>query len=90
MMAARNDSHGNIEILLDGLDEVVKTDIGTSAKTGKPRAFFRGRNWVRRFFGHHEVRAGQKLALERLSERRYRLLHADLTRDAQAGAAAAD
>jgi hypothetical protein len=64
---------GELEILLDGLDEVVKTDIGTDGKTGKPRAFFRRRAWVRRFFEHHNVRPGDKLALERLGKRRYRL-----------------
>jgi DNA (cytosine-5)-methyltransferase 1 len=63
----------NIEIFLDGLNEAVKTDIGTNAKTGAPRDFFRGRKWVRRFFEHHKVHAGDQLALERLATRRYRL-----------------
>ncbi len=62
-----------IEIRLDGLDEVVRTDIGVNQKTGKPRGFFRGRTWVRRFFEHHGVLAGQRLALERLADRCYRL-----------------
>jgi hypothetical protein len=43
-----------IEIHLDGLDKVVRTDIGVTPSTGKPR-FFRGRAWVRRFFQHHEL-----------------------------------
>lgn len=63
----------DIELVLDGLNEVVKTDIGASAKTGKPRGFFRGRQWVRRFFKCHEVRAGDLLALDRLEPQRYRL-----------------
>jgi hypothetical protein len=63
----------DLEIVLDGLDEVIKTDIGTDLKTGKPRAFFRGRTWVRRFFEHHSVAAGDRLSLERLGGRRYRL-----------------
>ena len=63
----------DIEILLDGLNEAIKTDIGTNAKTGAPRGIFRRRPWVRRFFEHHGVHAGDQLALERLGTRRYRL-----------------
>jgi hypothetical protein len=66
-------TNGDIEILLDGLNEAIKTDIGRNAKTGAPRGFFRGRTWVRRFFEHHKVHAGDQLALERLGTRRYRL-----------------
>jgi len=62
-----------IEIFLEGLNETVKTDIGSDAKTRKPRGFFRGRKWVRRFYAHHAVAAGENLSLERLDERRYRL-----------------
>jgi hypothetical protein len=42
----------DIELVLDGLSEVIKTDIGANAKTGKPRGFFRGRQWVRRSAVH--------------------------------------
>jgi DNA (cytosine-5)-methyltransferase 1 len=62
-----------IEIVLDGLDRTVKTDIGSSATTGKPRGFFRGRTWVRQFFEHHKVVPGEQLSLERVEPRRYRL-----------------
>ena len=68
-----NGSVKPIEIVLDGLNEVICTDIGTNAKTGKPRGFFRDRIWVRRFFEHHKVAAGDQLALERVAGRRYRL-----------------
>lgn len=69
-----------IEIYLDGLNEVVRTDIGSVAATGKPRAFFRGRRWVRRFFEHHKIAAGDRLALERVSARTYRLTLANSRR----------
>lgn len=62
-----------IEIVLDGLNEIVETDIGADAKTGKPRNFFRGRTWVRRFFEYHHVSAGDALSLDKLSVRRFRL-----------------
>lgn len=63
----------SIEIELDGLDEVIITDVGRSASTGEPRGFFRGRTWVRRFFEHHSVAPGEQVALTRLQERRFRL-----------------
>jgi len=62
-----------IDIYLDGLDETVKTDIGSDAKTSKPRGFLRARGWLRQFFQYHGVRPGTTLALEKLSERSYRL-----------------
>ena len=63
---ARKPANGGselIEIQLDGLKETVRTDIPTDARTGKPRAFFRERSWVRRFFDHHLLNAGDQLAL---------------------------
>jgi C-5 cytosine-specific DNA methylase len=66
-------SHGGIELLLDGLGETVTTDIGQDAKTGKPRKFFRDRSWVRRFYEFHKIKAGQKLALEKIAPGKYRL-----------------
>jgi DNA (cytosine-5)-methyltransferase 1 len=72
--AKRSSQSGQtIEILLDGLDQTVTTDIGRDAKKDKPRSFFRSRGWVREFYKHHSVKAGALLALERLSERTYRL-----------------
>ena len=71
--ARRSADCRTIEIHLDGLDRTVRTDIGRDAKTGKPRGFFRARGWVRQFFEHHGVKPGTFLALERLSERSYRL-----------------
>jgi len=62
-----------IEIYLDGLNETVTTDIGSDAKTGKPRSFLRGRTWVRQFYEHHGIKTGDVLALERVGKRRYRL-----------------
>jgi hypothetical protein len=62
-----------IDIHLDGLNRTIRTDIGRDAKTGKPRGFFRTRGWVRQFFEHHGVKPGSLVALERLSERSYRL-----------------
>jgi DNA (cytosine-5)-methyltransferase 1 len=63
----------DVEIFLEGLNETVKTDIATDRRTGKPRGFFRGRIWVRRFFQHHKLSAGDRLRLERVATRKYRL-----------------
>jgi DNA (cytosine-5)-methyltransferase 1 len=69
----QNSESSQVQIFLSGLEETVATDIGRDAKTGKPRAFLRGRSWVRRFYEHHDIQIGDVLALERLSERKYRL-----------------
>ncbi len=61
------------DLLLDGLNQKVTTDIGRNAKNGKPRGFLRTRGWVRKFYEYHHVKPGALLALERLSERTYRL-----------------
>jgi DNA (cytosine-5)-methyltransferase 1 len=74
---SQNGSSPQIEIVLDGLNETIQTDIGTDPRSGKPRGHFRGRTWVRRFFEHHRIAAGDQLAIERLGLRRYRLSPAE-------------
>lgn len=68
-----SDRQAGIEIILDGLNTTVVTDIGSDAKTGKPRGFLRGRGWVRNFYEHHKIKPGSLVGLERLADRRYRL-----------------
>lgn len=62
-----------IRLLLDGLNEIIETDIPTDGKTGKPRQMFRKRAWVRRYFKHHQIKGGDILALQRIDDREYRL-----------------
>lgn len=62
-----------INIYLEGLDETVKTDIGSERKNGQPRRMFRQRAWVGRFFQHHKLKGGDLLALEKITDRQYRL-----------------
>ena len=74
--AARKSANGNgvtIRVFLEGLDESIETDIGSDARTGKPRRFFRGRTWIRQFYEHHNIKTGDILAMERVGKRRYRL-----------------
>jgi len=66
------DSTREIEILFDGLEGIVRTDIPTDAD-GKPRGFFRDRGAIRRFYEYHGVTAGEQLAVERVSPRRFRV-----------------
>jgi hypothetical protein len=61
------------EIVLDGLNEVIKTDFPTDPRNGKPRGHFRDRKSIKRFYEHHGVKAGDHVAVERIGERRYRL-----------------
>lgn len=71
--STRTKRGGGIQLDIDGLQESVSTDVGSDSKTGQSRGFLRGRNWVRRFFEHHNVTPGSDVAFDRLSERRYRL-----------------
>lgn len=63
---------GQIEIELDGLDKIIRTDIPTSKNTGKPRGMLRNRTF-KQFFEHHSISAGDQLAMERVGQRNYRL-----------------
>ncbi len=84
--ASRKSGNGNgvaIRILLDGLRETVETDIGSDARTGKPRRFFRGRTWIRQFYEYHNIKTGDVLALERVGKRRYRLYPFDAKTERQ-------
>ena len=79
--AARKSANGNgvtIRVFLEGLDESIETDIGSDARTGKPRRFFRGRTWIRQFYEHHNIKTGDVLAMERIGKRRYRLYPFDV------------
>jgi DNA (cytosine-5)-methyltransferase 1 len=69
----RNGAGKPVIIHLDGLNITVETDVGRDAKTGRPRSHFRERGWIRKFFEHHGVRAGDMLEVERLGDREYRL-----------------
>jgi DNA (cytosine-5)-methyltransferase 1 len=66
-------TNGLVTIALDGLGKSIHTGIATDPKTGKPRAHFRDRSWVREFFERHEIQAGDLLAIEKRGSHRYRL-----------------
>ncbi len=65
--------HAGIELILDGLDLTIETDIGRDAKTGQPRGFLRDRRSIGMFYKHHRVTQETLLELERLDARKYRL-----------------
>ena len=63
----------SIRLYLEGLNTTIETDIGTDAKTGKPRRQFRVRGWISKFFNHYGAKAGDILEFERVDERDYHL-----------------
>lgn len=69
----KNGNGHGFELILDGLGETVITDIGSDAKTGKPRNFLRCRREIGRFYKHHHVQPGSCVELRRLVERSYQL-----------------
>ncbi|TVQ32114.1 MAG: DNA (cytosine-5-)-methyltransferase [Phycisphaeraceae bacterium] len=60
-----------------GLANPVYTDIPTDSRTGKPRRFFRKRAWVGEFFEKHGIKPGDTIAIERVGNRRFRVLPFD-------------
>lgn len=66
-------AEGMVEIQLDGLDTTVTTDIESDCGNCIPGRSFLDRGRAKHFFEHHGIRAGDVLALERISDRRYRL-----------------
>lgn len=55
----------------DGLPDPVETDIA-----GAPHKDFRDRTSIRKFFAHHDLKAGEKIAIEKRSDYEYRVMPA--------------
>ena len=65
----RHDGEGTMLTLhYDGLPEPAETDIA-----GAPHKFFRDRASIRRFFAHHDLKSGEKIAIEKQSDYEYRV-----------------
>jgi hypothetical protein len=68
--ANKNDGEGaKLTLHYAGLLEPDKTDIA-----GSPHLDFRGRRSIRKFFEHHELRAGDEIAIEKQSDYEYRVV----------------
>ncbi len=63
----------SITLTIEGLPDLIQTDIAANGKNGKPRNFFRRRAWVRKFFEKHEIREGDVIAIEKLDKYKYRI-----------------
>lgn len=62
-----------ITLLVEGLPHPVETDIAMNGTDGRPRNFFRKRAWVATFFKRHELQEGDVIAIEKLSQFKYRI-----------------
>jgi hypothetical protein len=60
-----------LTVRFDGLPDPVETDI-----TGAPHGDFRRRGPIRQFFAHHDLKPGEKIAIEKHSDYEYRVLPA--------------
>ncbi|MBN1795427.1 MAG: hypothetical protein JW804_02025 [Sedimentisphaerales bacterium] len=63
-----------ITLQVEGLKDVIKTDIPTDNKTNKPRWIFRNRSWVKQFIEIHEIAPGQKITINRVQKRTYEII----------------
>ena len=69
--ASRSGGEGAMLTLhYDGLPDPVETDIDDHHK------FLRDRASTRKFFAHHDLKPGEKIAIEKQSDHEYRVLHA--------------
>jgi hypothetical protein len=57
-----------VRLDVEGLSEPIMTDVPTDASSGKPRKFFRERDWVAEFFRVNRVRAGDTVAFEKVRD----------------------
>jgi DNA modification methylase len=62
-----------LTLVVDGLAKPVETDIAAGAGNGRPRNFFRKRNWLTEFFRRHRLQEGDFVAIERLDSFTYRV-----------------
>lgn len=71
--SSKKGGHGRL-LRLDvrGRSEPILTDIPTDL-AGRPRWFFRDRAWVRDFVKKHQLLAGDKVVITRISQDRYRI-----------------
>lgn len=60
-----------ITMRAEGLPNVVKTDIPTDRKTGKPRWLFRERKWLKEFLRYHKLKVGNTVTIHRLDKNTY-------------------
>jgi len=60
-----------ITLKVDGLSNPIETDIPTDKKTRKPRWLFRERGWVKKFVKLNNLRAGDKIVINRIAPHRY-------------------
>jgi len=71
--SAKRGAGKKIRLAVDGLPQVVETDIGRNGRTGRPRNFFRKRAWANRFFELHGLQEGDVIAIERVDLFDYRV-----------------
>ena len=62
-----------IILKVEGLPDIIETDIPTDAHTGKPRWIFRERGWVKQFIRSHNLSPGNTLVISSINDRTYEI-----------------
>ena len=62
----KNNLGKEMNLIVEGIAEPVKSDIGMELGSDRPRNFFRKRGWVGKFFEKHNLQAGDVIAIERV------------------------
>jgi len=80
----RKSGIGNVITLkVEGLPELIKTDIPTDRVSGKPRWIFRDRAWAKAFVRSNKLQPGDDVTISRLARRTYSLVVNGLSRSSR-------
>jgi len=63
-----------VYLKIEGIPEVIETDIPTAKDTNKPRWIFRERSWVKKFIAINDLMPGNIVIIKRIDERKYELV----------------
>ena len=63
-----------IKLIVNGLNDIIKTDIPTDTSTGRPRWIFRERSWVKAFVRANGLVPGDTLTIRHVTNRTYELI----------------
>jgi DNA modification methylase len=80
----RKSGIGNVITLkIEGMPELIKTDIPTDRISGKPRWIFRDRAWARAFVRSNKLQPGDVVTISRLAKRTYSVVVDGLSRSSR-------
>jgi DNA modification methylase len=63
-----------ITLKIEGLNEIIQTDIPTDKNTSRPRWIFRERKWLKNFLSSNNLKKGDSITITRADQRAYEII----------------